>query len=101
MKYLRKFEEKYKEGDYVYLNIDQIVDNDIGNNIEPHFLEELQPYPGAIIMTSAIKSLDSYYNVKLSDGKNIGVTEDEIIRKLTQTEIEEYNMRTSVNKFNV
>ena len=107
MKYIKKFEYgneittfKYEIGDYVLLDIDKIIDNNLKANqdwIPFKFVQILD-----IVTDGSIHVFP--YQVDFEgneDGNYCYVKEDEIIRKLAPDEIEEYKMIKNSNKYNI
>ena len=100
MKYIKTYEEleyKYKIGDYVLLDIDAIVGKNIfNNNLDPKDIPKEDK--GEISLIN--KDLFYEYTVKLFNDE-CGVDNDEIIRKLTPEEIEEYEIKKASLKYNL
>ena len=110
MKYLKTFEEsiicgityKYDVGDYVLLNKEEMDKNDLEDNNQPHNLQDNK----AKIIEIRIKDDDDQpypfpYSVETYDNKICAIKDTEIIRKLTDDEIEKYKIKKLSKKYNI
>jgi hypothetical protein len=100
MKYLKNFENKnerklkYKVGDYVLLGMLDVFDYDDCVGV----ISKIQSY---INSHGSIK-YDVYpYVITFYDGSSFDCGEEIISRKLTKKEIEEYNIKNNLFKYNL
>ena len=92
-------------GDYVLLDIDEMNKHNIGMNFN---LSE-QEYPdnlGKLIDFNTPDNHSSgdkiyFYHIEFHNGKEVYVRREEMIRFLTPDEIEEYEMKKEVIKYNI
>ena len=96
MKYIKTFEtnnNEYEKGDYIKLNIQ----NDVKN-----FLESYVPDYYDIVKIVRIEDYGHFfYNVIFHNGYDFNVKKDEVVRLATQDEIDEYDTKKMVNKYNL
>jgi len=101
MKYLKEFEasdEKYTDGDYILLDLDKIlIDNkemDLDHN----------PIYDKALINDDCDDGEYPYSIEFYNGEDPEfryVSEEEIKRKLTPEEIEEFKMMSTANNYNL
>ena len=111
MKFLKTYEEtinniiyKYDEGDYVLLNKEEMDKNTIEDNVSPHDLEFFDVKIIKIRTTDENGNIHNYlypYIIETYNNVKCSVKESEIIRKLTDDEIKEYNLKKQIFKYNI
>jgi len=100
MKYLKRFEKednyfKYKEGDYVVIDIDKIKNH----NKETQYNKN--PINDNVIISDYISDSSLYYETIDAYGNVYGVYQPEIIREMTIDEINNFILIKNSNKFNI
>jgi len=102
MKYIKTFEKLvfprlYKRGDYVLLDINKIEGDNVNNfNLDPSDLPESD-----IAKITNFKYKHYEYVVAFYSGKKFNISEDEIIRKLTDEEVKKYLARNLGKRYNM
>lgn len=91
---------KYSEGDYVLINLKKVQDQ-----CEMMFLDTddyfVPDYDKVKIVFKNSTDENFPYICKFPNGKYFGFHDDDIIRKLTDEEIQEYGVKKGENKFNI
>ena len=97
MKYL-KFEEyryyTYHIGDYILLDLEEMLDFDGGVN-------DSSEYDSFGLIVEIENDDDMPYLINFYNSEEVFVREDEIIRKLTSEEIEEFELKKIAHIYNV
>ena len=103
MRYLKKFENftpEYQKDDYVLLDVEKVRMNNGDLNDE-----SLDDVYNVFSILSKIKSYyetDDYpYELIFPNGETAKVLSDEISRKLTPDEIDEFELKKSTMKYNL
>jgi len=101
MKYLKYFESelKYEIGDYILLNLDKIYSN---NERDYNIEEEDQPDDSMAKIIGVDEDDDKFkFGIIFYTDREYRIREDEIERRLTPEEIEEFETKKSALKYNL
>jgi len=95
MKYLKYFENNYEVGDFVIIDLNKISGNSPAMSIASD-----NDYMKAKIIK--INNKQEYpYNIQYDGERRLTVDKNEILRKLTPEEIEEYKIEIQAKKYNL
>lgn len=100
-----RFEEKKivpiaNVGDYILLDIYE-MDN---HNIQQKFNLDDQNYPNDMAQITKLNTEEKgeyFYHVKFSNDFEVNIRKEEILRLLTDDEIEKYEIEKNANKYNL
>lgn len=100
MKYIKLFEskiKKYKVGDYVLIDVEKIN----RQNIKDHLSEE-ENYPdGEKAKIINDTPVDYDYKIIFDTNRDYNISEDEIIRYLSEDEILNFETNLTAKKYNI
>ena len=100
MKYIKPFDiiNKYKIGDYILIDLTQLEHDQV------HLIKTGEKLPedyGMTIISDFDESEVYPYSVTFYTGEEDFIKDDEIIRKLTPSEIEKFKTKIEANKYNI